>query len=230
MPRWGANLLHGVLFDLDGTLLDTAADIAEALNRTLAEYGIREFAVAEVSRMVGRGSPMLLEHAAAMRGRSPDAAEKAAMLERFFHHYGALEENDESAARPYAGAADTLRRLHESGVKTGVVTNKHRRFADHLLRRLDLMQWVDLLVGGDTCERRKPDPLPLLFACRTLGIEPQAALMVGDSINDVRAARAAGIPIVCVPYGYNEGNDPRSLDCDAMLETLADLPRLLWPD
>jgi phosphoglycolate phosphatase len=87
---------------------------------------------------------------------------------------------------------------------------------------------VDLVVGGDTCERRKPDPQPLLFACSSLQIAPDAALMVGDSVNDVKAARAATIPVVCVPYGYNEGNDPRSLDCDALLDTLADLPPLLW--
>jgi phosphoglycolate phosphatase len=91
------------------------------------------------------------------------------------------------------------------------------------------MRCVNVVVGGDTCERRKPDPQPLLFACESLGVAPAQALMVGDSINDVKAARAAQIPIVCVPYGYNEGQDPRSLACDAMIETLADLPRLLWP-
>ena len=90
------------------------------------------------------------------------------------------------------------------------------------------MQWVGVVVGGDTCERRKPDPQPLLFACQALGLSPSQVLMVGDSINDVTAARAAGIPVVCVPYGYNEGRDPRSLACDAMIETLADLPGLLF--
>ena len=87
--------------------------------------------------------------------------------------------------------------------------------------------WIDLIVGGDTCERRKPDPQPLLFACGSLGFAAAEALMVGDSINDVGAARAAGIPVVCVPYGYNEGRDPRTLDCDAMVETLAELPALV---
>src|SRR6266850_834340 len=127
-------------------------------------------------------------------------------------------------------AGDALRILHDAHMRIAVVTNKHRRFASALLQRLNLMQWIGAVVGGDTCERRKPDPEPLLFACQSLGLSPSRVLMVGDSINDVTAARAAGIPIVCVPYGYNEGRDPRSLACDAMIETLADLPRLLWPE
>ena len=90
-----------------------------------------------------------------------------------------------------------------------------------------MRDWVDVVVGGDTAPRRKPDPAPLLFACERLGADPAHALMVGDSINDVQAARGAGIPVICVPYGYNEGEDPRLLPCDAFVETLADLPGLL---
>jgi phosphoglycolate phosphatase len=227
---WQGRPLAGVLFDLDGTLLDTAADIARALNRVFGEHGLAPVPVAEVARMIGRGSPMLIERATVARGLTFSDAEKAAMLERFFHHYGALEEADESDAGPYAGVGETLRLLHEARLRIAVVTNKHYRFASALLERLNLMQWIDVLVGGDTCERRKPDPQPLLFACQSLGVSPSAVLMVGDSINDVTAARAAGIPVVCVPYGYNEGRDPRTLACDAMIETLADLPGLFWPE
>ena len=126
------------------------------------------------------------------------------------------------------GAADTLQTLHDSGVRVAVVTNKQQRFAKALLHRLELARWVDVVIGGDTCERRKPDPQPLLFACESMGLVASQALMVGDSINDVTAARAAHIPVICVPYGYNEGKDPRSLECDAMIDTLAELPGLLW--
>jgi phosphoglycolate phosphatase len=111
-----------------------------------------------------------------------------------------------------------------------VVTNKQERFARGLLELLELIGWVDLVVGGDSCERRKPDPQPLLFACERLGVSPARTLMVGDSINDVKAARGANIAVVCVPYGYNEGRDPRELPCDALVDTLADLPGLLWPE
>jgi phosphoglycolate phosphatase len=226
---WRGQPLRGILFDLDGTLLDTASDIAQALNRTLADYGLAPLPVADVSRMIGRGSPILIERAAATRGRTLSEAEREAMLERFFHHYAALEEHDISDAQPYAGARAALEALHDAGMRIAVVTNKQHRFATSLLDRLQLAGWVDTVVGGDTCERRKPDPQPLLFACDSLGVAPSQALMVGDSINDVTAARAAHIPIICVPYGYNEGQDPRSLACDAMIESLADLPGLLWP-
>jgi phosphoglycolate phosphatase len=220
--------LHGVLFDLDGTLLDTAADIARALNRAFRERGWEPVPVSDVSRMIGRGSPILIERAASAGGYALTDADQAALVERFFEHYGALEESNESDARAYPGVPETLQALHEAGMSIAVVTNKQQRFADALLHRLGLSGWVDVVVGGDTCERRKPDPQPLLFACDSLKIAPAAALMVGDSVNDVTAARAADIAVVCVPYGYNEGQDPHTLKCDAMIDTLADLPPLLW--
>jgi phosphoglycolate phosphatase len=225
--RWRGQPLAAVLFDLDGTLLDTAADIALALNRTLLEYGCTSLEESDVRRMIGRGSPILIERAAAGQGRSIGAAVQAAMLERFFHHYGELEELNEERARPYAGAAEALHTLHDAGLRTAVVTNKQYRFASALLKRLGLAGWVDALIGGDTCARRKPDPQPLEFACESLHAQRRQSLMVGDSVNDVQAARAAGIPVVCVSYGYNEGRDPRTLDCDALVDSLGELPGLL---
>ena len=230
--NWRGQPLSAVLFDLDGTLLDTVADIALALNRTLLEHGCNPLAESDVRRMIGRGSPILIERAAAAQGRRMDEAAQAAMLERFFHHYGELEESNEDRARPYPSAAESLHRLHRAGLRTAVVSNKQHRFAAALLRRLDLAGWVDVVVGGDTCVRRKPDPQPLLFACESLQVPASESLMVGDSVNDVQAARAAGIPVVCVSYGYNEGRDPGTLDCDSLLDSLADLPALLqvrWP-
>src|ERR1700691_926561 len=109
---WRGQGLDAVLFDLDGTLLDTAADISLALNRTLAERGWAPIAGEEVRRMIGRGSPMLMQRAAAAQGRTLDAAGQAAMLERFFHHYGSLQEQGEFSARPYPGAAECLKSLH----------------------------------------------------------------------------------------------------------------------
>jgi phosphoglycolate phosphatase len=226
-PVWRGQPLGGVLFDLDGTLLDTVSDIARALNYTLADYSLAPLPVSDVSRMIGRGSLILIERAAAARGSVLTDSHRAEMLDRFFDHYGQLEKSNESDAEPYPGAGEALRTLHEAGMRIAVVTNKQRRFANDLLHRLDLMRWVDVVVGGDTCERRKPDPQPLLFACASLELSPSQALMVGDSINDVTAARAAHIPVVCVPYGYNEGQDPRTLACDAMIESLAELPGLL---
>ncbi len=125
------------------------------------------------------------------------------------------------------GVADGLGEMHRLGLRLAVVTNKQKHFAVDLLSRLGLSDWIDVVVGGDSCERRKPDPQPLQFACAALRVEPPDALMVGDSVNDVLAARAARLPVVCVPYGYNEGGDPRQLPCDAFIESVADLPALL---
>ena len=225
--HWRGRALAAVLFDLDGTLFDTAGDIALALNRATADFGWEALDVGVVHRLIGRGSPQLLRRAAQVLGRDADEATYAAMLERFFHHYALLEEREECAAAPFDGALEAVRRLHAAGLKIGIVTNKQRRFADALVRSGGLCASVDLIVGGDTCERRKPHPEPLLYACAALTAPPAAALMVGDSANDVEAARAAGIPVICVPYGYNEGCDPRLLPCDALVESLAQLPAML---
>ena len=225
--HWRGQPLAAVLFDLDGTLLDTVADIAAALDLTMLEFGWGRLPLSEVRRMIGGGSLVLIRRAAAAQGRASDEATERAMLERFFHHYGALHETGASTAQPYAGAAQALRTLHDAGLGIAVVTNKHWRFADSLLRALGLSGCVDAVVGGDTCARHKPDPEPLFFACKSLKVPPSHALMVGDSINDVLAARAAGIPVICVSYGYNEGQDPHTLACDALLDTLAELPPLL---
>ncbi len=225
--QWRGQPLSAVLFDLDGTLLDTAADIALALNRAMIEHGGRALPESEVRRMIGRGSPNLIERALASQGRTLDADSQAALLDRFFHHYGALEASKEDRAQPYAGVAESLRAVHECGVHTAVVTNKHHRFAASLLERLRLARWVDVVVGGDTCARRKPDPQPLLFACDSLRVTASESLMVGDSVNDVLAARAAGMPVVCVSYGYNEGRAPETLDCDELLDSMIQLPPLL---
>ncbi len=219
--------MSAILFDLDGTLLDTVDDIAAALNRALAEKGVGALATAQVRDMIGRGAPMLIARAVERLGLSMDAADQAALTERFYFHYEQLHQLDESKACAYPGVAEGLGSLHALGLRLAVVTNKQRHFAVSLLQRLNLSRWIDVVVGGDTCERRKPDPQPLRFACNALRVDPPQALMVGDSMNDLLAARAAGLPVVCVPYGYSEGRDPRTLECDAFIESLADLPAIL---
>lgn len=227
MYEWRGRPLEGVLFDLDGTLFDTLGDIAAALNAAIETRGWRPFADDEVRRMIGRGSPILIQRAAAARGQSLDSAAEDHLLQLFFRHYEELEQSGRSSAVPYAGAADTLSRLHRDGVRLGVVTNKQRRFAAALVERRGFGAWIDVIVGGDTCARRKPDPQPLLFACDELQVSCAECLMVGDSGNDVDSARGAGMPVICVSYGYNEGRDPGTLGCDALIDSLADLPALL---
>ena len=228
LAHWAGRPLAGVLFDLDGTLFDTAEDIAAALNASIRIKEWPPFPVEEVKGMIGRGSPILIERAAAARGQVIDADAKALLLQRFFDAYEDLEHSGLSRARAYEGAESCLKRFHEAGLKTAIVTNKHRRFAAALIERVGFAPWVDLIVGGDTCERRKPDPQPLLFACESLRVSPLDCLMIGDSANDVQAARGAGIPVVCVSYGYNEGRDPRSLSCDQLIDSLAELSQWVF--
>jgi phosphoglycolate phosphatase len=226
-PQWRSRPLKAILLDLDGTLLDTAEDIAKALNRALAEMHFASVATAEVRNMIGRGAPTLITRAVARLGASVYAGGQARLLERFDFHYDQLHRLKESHSRVYPGVAEGLRELHDMGLRLAVVTNKVKPMAVQLLHQLALHQWLDEVVGGECCEYRKPSPEPLLLACARLQVEPCEVLMVGDSTNDVLAARAAEIPVVCVPYGYNEGRDPRELPCDAFIESLTDLPPLL---
>ena len=227
IATWRGAPLSAVLFDLDGTLVDTAGDIALALNRTMLDYGWTSLADHVVRRMIGRGSSILIERAAAEHGRTLDEPARAAMEECFFHHYGRLEESEEVGAKPYAGAREALQAVHDSRLPTAVVTNKPHRFADRLLQRLGLSCWVDVVIGGDSCERRKPHPQQLFFACESLRVPAAGSLMVGDSANDVQAARAAGMPVICVTYGYNHGHDIRQSLPDAVVDSLTDVPPYL---
>ncbi|MGH8230494.1 MAG: phosphoglycolate phosphatase [Steroidobacteraceae bacterium] len=225
--HWRGRALRAVLFDLDGTLLDTVEAISAALNRALAERGLDTVPVEQVRRMIGRGAPMLIVRALAHLGVQLESAEQAQLLQRYLAHYHDIESGAQSSDALYAGVRECLRSLAAIDLRLAVVTNKPQQISIGLLRRLDLNRWIDAVIGGDSCERRKPDPQPLLLACQALQVVSSDALMIGDSINDVQAARAAGMPVLCVPYGYNEGNDPRELPCDSLVETLADVPRLL---
>jgi phosphoglycolate phosphatase len=220
-----ARAIRAVLCDLDGTLIDTAADIARALNRALAEQQLGSLPEGEVRRLIGRGVATLIDRALTRLGAA--GTDAAHLRERFDVHYEALYETGELAARVYPGARAGLEGLHAGGWRVAVVTNKPTPAAMRLLGHLRLSQWLDLVVGGEQGLPRKPHPEPLLAACERLAVPRSAALMVGDSLIDVEAARAAGMPVVCVPYGYNEGQDPRTLSCDGFVQDLSELPALL---
>ncbi len=227
-PHWHGRPLHAVLFDLDGTLADTAADIALALRLAMAEQGLAAPPVAAVRTMIGRGAAVLVARAVDACGTPVDAAAQGALLAGYHRHYAALHDEllgGGSKARAYAGVAEGLAALHAAGLRLVVVTNKPQAIALRLLQRLGLSPWFDLVVGGDNVAAgRKPAADPLLHACDAMGVAPSQALMVGDSGVDVAAARAAGLPVLCVPYGYNEGEDVRALACDGFVDSLAALP------
>lgn len=217
--------IRAVLFDLDGTLVDSAPDLATAVNALLAELGRPSVSLDEVRSWVGNGADRLLERAlsGSLDGSVPDT-ELDTARPRFLYHYERLLCVDSVL---YPGVANGLRALHAAGLPLGCVTNKPSRFTRPLLERLDIADCFGAVVGGDDAPRKKPDPAPLLMATEQLGVDPRHCLMVGDSEHDIAAARAAGCPVIAVPYGYNHGRDIREAHPDAVIVSLAELPLLL---
>jgi phosphoglycolate phosphatase len=205
-----------VTIDLDGTLLDTIADLAEACRRMLDEIGAPPRSAVEVHRFVGKGMAVLVERCLTHE-QPPDAERLQVAIASFRRHYAAV--NGEKA-QVYPGVIAGLEAWRAGGTRLAVVTNKPGDFTSALLARTGLAGYFDLVVAGDTTAHKKPHPEPLLHACRCLGVPPERNLHIGDSGNDVLAARAAGCPVFCVPYGYNEGRPVDSADCDALVSNL----------
>ena len=210
-----------LVFDLDGTLIDTVPDLANALNHVLREHGHAPFSPREVQAMVGDGIPALVTRGFA--GRGGDAAEANEALPDFLAIYEASAAN---LSRPYPGVRDTLVGLRRRGYRTAVCTNKAERATLAVLRGLDLLPLFDGIAGGDHFAARKPDPRHLLGLVAELGATPDRAAMIGDNENDAAAAHAAGLPLVLMRYGYAR-TDPATLDADALLDRFADLPATL---
>lgn len=217
------NSIRAVIFDLDGTLVDTASEIAAALNRTLEELGLAALGRDAIEAMIGRGVRVLVERAL---GQVEGGAliEIKPAVERFEAHYAQTVGTD---ARLFPGVMPGLHRLAGAGIAMGVVTNKPRFFTEMLLERLEIAAFFKAAMAGDDGIRRKPDPDMLLAACARMGSQPAQSLMVGDSENDVIAARSAGCPVWCVPYGYNEGRRPETLACDRLVATVDEAARLI---
>jgi phosphoglycolate phosphatase len=188
------------IIDLDGTLIDTLGDFDVALNRMLGDLGLPAVSRHFIERTVGKGSEHLIRSTLAEVGGQAAQYERA--WQCYQQHYLAVNGD---FAPVYPGAAEGVARLKSAGLRLACVTNKPLAFARPLLDKKGLLPAFDHVFGGDSFERKKPDPLPLLGACAALGSAPQATLAVGDSSNDAAAARAAGCVLVLVRYGYNHG-------------------------
>lgn len=214
-----------VMIDLDGTLIDTAPDLAACANRMLQDLGRQPFPVEKVQTWIGNGVPRLVKRALTDdMSAEPESALFERALASFQKHYG---EHVADLSRPYPGVVEGLERLQAAGFSLACITNKAEAFTVPLLKQLDLAKYFKLVLSGDSLPKQKPDPLPLLHACRHFGITPDHGVLVGDSSNDVRAARAAAMPIICVPYGYNHGHDIRASEPDAVVDSLAEVPQLV---
>ncbi|MBL0143624.1 MAG: phosphoglycolate phosphatase [Betaproteobacteria bacterium] len=218
MPR---GHIRAALFDLDGTLLDTAPDLASAANRMLAELGRAPLDETRIRDYVGKGVVNLVNRCfEATGGGSEDQRQRA--QEAFERHYIA---GIADRSRLYPGVVSGLEALERAGIAMGCVTNKAGRFTEPLLELTGLRRFFGVVVSGDTMERKKPHPEPMLYAAEKLGTSPAQTLVVGDSLNDVLSARAAGCPVVVVPYGYREGLALEDLGADAVVASVEEAAR-----
>jgi len=213
--------VKAVMIDLDGTLLDTIPDLAVAANMMLKELGRTPLAETLIRTFVGKGIPRLVERALA-GAADPDLFARA--LPVFERCYAGVNGRHTTI---YPGVKEGLGRLRDQGFPLACVTNKAGSFTLPLLERMKLAPYFAEVVAGDTLPKKKPDPLPLTHTCEKFGIAPRDMLMIGDSLNDAQAARAAGCPVFCVTYGYNEGQDVRELDIDAIVPSLLEATRLI---
>ncbi|MES2943259.1 MAG: HAD-IA family hydrolase [Pseudomonadota bacterium] len=231
------------IIDLDGTLIDTMGDFVEALNRMLADMRwpdgfevSRQVSRAVVEPLVGKGSENLihsvLNHLVVQYLRVQPAGDGEvegviksasffdAAFESYQKHYNTINGQQ---AQVYPGVLQGLLGLHQAGLPMACLTNKPLAFAMDLLRIKGLDGFFGVVFGGDSFERKKPDPLPLLKTCEALGTRPARTLMIGDSSNDAQAARAAACPVVLVTYGYNHGEPVRRVDADGFVDSLLEL-------
>lgn len=213
------------MIDLDGTLLDTIPDLAIAANEMLAAMKRPALDAGLIRTFVGKGISRLVEKTLAATYGADPAPEQCASALAVFERCYAVVNGKHTAV--YPGVFEGLKQMREMKLPLACVTNKAGRFTQPLLERMRLAPYFAQVIAGDTLPRKKPDPMPLLHACREFGIRPADMLMIGDSLNDAEAARSAGCPVFCVNYGYNEGRDVRELDIDAIVPSLLEATRLI---
>ena len=216
--------VDALLFDLDGTLVDSIGDLALAANGMLDELGRPARTLEEVRRFVGKGIPKLVERCLG-DAALPDADFEAA-VEVFKRHYA---QTNGRVSQAYPGVVEMLDTLRRQGLPMGCVTNKAAAFTEPLLQQTGLAPYFDVVVSGDTLEVKKPHPGMLLHACQRLGVDIARTLMVGDSANDAESARAAGCPVLLMTWGYTEGVPVDTIECDGLLSSANALLQRIAP-
>jgi N-acetyl-D-muramate 6-phosphate phosphatase len=212
--------IQGVLFDLDGTLLDSAPDLYAALLAQCAEQGAPPPPYAPVREVVSRGARAVLRCAFADRGE----AALEALVPRYLQLY---QDVMAQQTRAFDGVDELLARIEAHGLRWGIVTNKAAFLTDELVARIGWAQRASAVVSGDTLAVKKPDPAPVLLACERAGVTPAQSLFVGDDRRDVQAGAAAGLYTVAVSWGYLDGGDPQTWGADKVLDHPAELAELL---
>ncbi len=214
-----------IMIDLDGTLLDTAEDLALAANLMLKDLGMPEQSTSTIRSYIGKGIHKLVKRT--LTGQldgEPDAALFAKALPIYEQHYA---NNLSVNTHPYPGVVEGIKAMRQAGFRLACITNKAAAFTLPLLHATGLHDQFEIVLPGDSLPKKKPDPMPLTHICKHFDAQPHEALLIGDSLNDAIAARAAGCHVFCVPYGYNEGRNVYELDCDAIVESLLDASKLI---
>jgi phosphoglycolate phosphatase len=214
-----------ILIDVDGTLVDSVPDLAYCVDAMMEQLGRSPCGEARVRNWVGNGVERLVKRAlvGALDGEPPEA-DFARAYPMFLDLYA---RNTSNRSCLYPGVRDGLDMLKAAGYPLGCVTNKAAQFTEPLLRDLGVLNDFSIVISGDTLPSKKPDPEPLLHAAGFFGVDPKSSLMIGDSVSDVRAARAAGFQVVCMSYGYNHGMDIRDAQPDAVIDNLTGIIPLL---
>jgi phosphoglycolate phosphatase len=214
-----------ILIDVDGTLVDSVPDLAYCVDELMKQLGMPEHGEAKVREWVGNGVERLCRRA--LIGQLDGEPDEALFDKAYPIFLELYAENTSKRSCLYPGVEEGLNYLQAQGYKLGCVTNKAAQFTHPLLKDLGIFDRFGIIVSGDTLAKKKPDPLPLLHAAEHFGVAPQNALMLGDSVSDVKAARTAGFQIICMSYGYNHGVDIRDSNPDAVIDSMAELKDLL---
>lgn len=214
-----------ILIDVDGTLVDSVPDLAYCVDEMMKALDMPVHGEAKVREWVGNGVERLTRRA--LIGKLDGEPDDALFDKAYPIFLDLYAENTSKRSCLYPGVKEGLDYMQAQGYKLGCVTNKVAQFTHPILKDLGIFDRFDIIISGDTLAKKKPDPLPLLHGAEHFGVKPENAMMLGDSMSDVKAARAAGFQIICMSYGYNHGEDIRDYNPDAVIDSMVELKDLI---
>ena len=210
-----------IMIDVDGTLVDSVPDLAYCIDEMMQKLGLQKWGEDKVRHWVGNGVPKLVERA--LSGELEGRPIKEVFDVAYPIFLDLYEDNNAQRSYLYDGVREGLDYLKSQGYQLGCVTNKSEQFTHPLLKALGIFNDFKIIISGDTLAKRKPDPMPLLYCAEHFNLKPEECLMLGDSVSDVKAARAAGFDIICMSYGYNHGNDIGDENPDLVIDSMSQL-------
>lgn len=210
-----------IMIDIDGTLVDSVPDLAYCIDEMMQKLGLQKWGETKVRHWVGNGVPKLVERA--LTGELEGRPIKEVFDTAYPIFLDLYEDNSAERSYLYDGVREGLDYLKSQRYQLGCVTNKSEQFTHPLLKALGIFSDFKIIISGDTLAKRKPDPMPLLYCAERFNLKPEECLMLGDSVSDVKAARAAGFDIICMSYGYNHGNDIADENPDLVIDSMSQL-------